>query len=242
MHWILEHGQIPVFSLFFQTSQCISTYQWLHVWDIEKIWPFFTISTAVIIFCLLHCPDLWTGLCSTQGILEATLNRAAGTRLVNTMLYSNFSLSPYRVLHDLVGCYLSDLAFSCFLIPSRCYSHSSLFAVPLAGKESSRCSPCYLGRASFYPQMPSLALNLCSNTLSLNFVVVVVQPLCCLFVTPWTAARQASLSFTISWSLLRLMSIESMMPSNHLILWCPLLLLPSIFPSIRVFSRLTGNI
>ena len=57
-----------------------------------------------------------------------------------------------------------------------------------------------------------------------------------LLVTPWTAAHQASLSFTISWSLLKLMSTESVMPSNHLILYCPLLLLPSIFPSIRVFS------
>ena len=55
--------------------------------------------------------------------------------------------------------------------------------------------------------------------------------------TPWTAAHQASLSFTISWSMLRLMSIESVMPSNHLILCRPLLLLPSIFPSIRVFSN-----
>ena len=54
--------------------------------------------------------------------------------------------------------------------------------------------------------------------------------------TPWTAARQASLSFTISWTLLNLMSIESVMLSNHLILCHPLLLLPSIFPSIRVFS------
>ena len=53
----------------------------------------------------------------------------------------------------------------------------------------------------------------------------------------WTAARQASLSFTISRSLFKLMSIESMMPSNHVILCCPILLLPSIFPSIRVFSR-----
>ena len=54
--------------------------------------------------------------------------------------------------------------------------------------------------------------------------------------TPWTAACQASLSFTISWSLLKLMSIELVMPSNHLIFCCPLLLLSSIFPSIRVFS------
>ena len=54
--------------------------------------------------------------------------------------------------------------------------------------------------------------------------------------TPWTAAHQASLSITNSWSLLKLMSIDSVMPSNHLILCHPLLLLPSIFPSIRVFS------
>ena len=66
-----------------------------------------------------------------------------------------------------------------------------------------------------------------------------VQPLsyAWLFVTPWTAARQASLSITNSWSLLKLMSIEWVMPSNHLILCRPLLLLSSIFPSIRVFSN-----
>ena len=57
------------------------------------------------------------------------------------------------------------------------------------------------------------------------------------FATPWTVARQASLSFTVSWSLLRLMSIEPVMPSNHLILCHPLLLLLSIFPSIRVFPN-----
>ena len=55
------------------------------------------------------------------------------------------------------------------------------------------------------------------------------------FVTPWTTARQASLSFTVFWSLLKVMSMESVMPSNHLILCRLLLLLPSIFPSIRVF-------
>ena len=58
-----------------------------------------------------------------------------------------------------------------------------------------------------------------------------------LSVTPWTAACHASLSFTISQSLLKLMSIELVMPSNHLILCCPLLLLSSVFPSIRVFSK-----
>ena len=57
------------------------------------------------------------------------------------------------------------------------------------------------------------------------------------FATPWTAACQASLSFTISRSLLKLMSIELVMPSNYLILCCPLLFLPSIFPSIKVFSN-----
>ena len=70
-------------------------------------------------------------------------------------------------------------------------------------------------------------------------VFVVVQLLSCvrLFATPWIAARQAFLFITNSWSLLKLMSIESVIPSNHLILCHPLLLLPSIFPSIRVFSN-----
>ena len=66
-----------------------------------------------------------------------------------------------------------------------------------------------------------------------------VQSLSCVrfFATPWTAACQTSLSITNSWSLLKLMSIESMMPFNHLILCRPLLLPPSIFPSVRVFSN-----
>ena len=68
-----------------------------------------------------------------------------------------------------------------------------------------------------------------------------VTPLCLtLCKTPWTTARQASLSFTNSWSFLRLMSIEAVMPSNHLILCPPLLFLPSVFPSIRVFSNELG--
>ena len=58
-----------------------------------------------------------------------------------------------------------------------------------------------------------------------------------LFETPWTTARLASLSITNSWSLLKFTSIESVLPSKHLILCCPLLLLPSVFPSIRVFSN-----
>ena len=86
----------------------------------------------------------------------------------------------------------------------------------------------------------SIALSLYTNPwlLLLLFTFSSIQSLSCfrLFVTPWTAVHQASLSITKSQSLLKLMSIESMMPSNHLILWHPLLLPPSIFPSIRVFS------
>ena len=70
-------------------------------------------------------------------------------------------------------------------------------------------------------------------------LAVVVQSLgrVRLFVTPWAAGRLTSLSFNICWSLSKLMSIELMMPSNHLILCCSLLLLPSIFPSIRIFPN-----
>ena len=77
------------------------------------------------------------------------------------------------------------------------------------------------------------------NLLFITKKLVVVQSLShvWLFVTPWTATHQVSLFSTISWSLLKLMSIESVMPSNHLILFHPLLLLPSILPSIRVFSN-----
>ena len=72
-----------------------------------------------------------------------------------------------------------------------------------------------------------------------EWAFVVIQSLSCirLFETSWTAARQASLSITNSWNLLKLMSIVLVMPSSHLILYCPLLLLPSIFPSIKVSSN-----
>ena len=78
------------------------------------------------------------------------------------------------------------------------------------------------------------------ETVTVLFIGQVVQSLGCvqLFATPWTAARQASMSFTISQSLPRFMFIARVMPSSHLILWCPFLLLPSIFPSIRDFSSL----
>ena len=86
--------------------------------------------------------------------------------------------------------------------------------------------------SSFLPFTTCSALN---RGLEIHVFVVAVQRLSRLrlFETPWTAARQASLSFTISRSLFKLMSIESTIPSNHLILCCPLLLLPSIFPRIR---------
>ena len=73
-------------------------------------------------------------------------------------------------------------------------------------------------------------------TREVTFVVVQLPSCAWLFVTPWTAACQATLFFTISWSLLIFMSIELVMPSNHLILWSPLLILLSIFHSIRIFS------
>ena len=78
-----------------------------------------------------------------------------------------------------------------------------------------------------------------STTWEAPFCLLVVRSLSCvqLLQTPWTTARQATPSFTIPWNLLKLMSIESVMPSNHLILYQPLLLLPSIFTSIRVFSN-----
>ena len=84
--------------------------------------------------------------------------------------------------------------------------------------------------ASFYPSaLSSLACRF------LSFVVVQSPGCISLFVTPWTAAHQAPLSSTASLNLLKFMSIESVMLSNRLILCCPLLLLPSVFPSIRVF-------
>ena len=92
-----------------------------------------------------------------------------------------------------------------------------------------------LGRGPLFARRQLCCFDACLSGNHFNSV----QSLSCvrLFVTPWTAASQASLSITISRSLLKLMSIESVMPFNHPILCCPLLLLPSIFPSIRVFSN-----
>ena len=90
---------------------------------------------------------------------------------------------------------------------------------------------CYMQLVTNLMQLDLLVfvLNLFSSVQSFSHVR--------LFAMPWTAACQASLSITNSWSLLKLMSFEWVMPSNHLILCLPLLLLPSIFPYIRVFSN-----
>ena len=93
----------------------------------------------------------------------------------------------------------------------------------LGGKKANSCSRA--GENKFY----LLIATTLSSAQSLSRVR--------LFETPWTVVHQASLSITSSWSSLKLMSIESVMPSNHLILCCPLLLPPSVFPSIRVFSN-----
>ena len=84
------------------------------------------------------------------------------------------------------------------------------------------------------PQHTAILLSL---DLSIQFSSVQSPSHVWLFVTPWTTACQAPISFTNSWSLLKLMPIESVMPSYYLIPYHPLLLLPSIFPSIRVFSN-----
>ena len=84
-------------------------------------------------------------------------------------------------------------------------------------------------------EFPSFSFFHLKSLTYYSFVVVQLLSRAQVFVTPWTAALQASLSFSISWSLLRLMSIELVMPSSHLILCYPLLL-PSVFPSIRVFA------
>ena len=95
---------------------------------------------------------------------------------------------------------------------------------------------CKTGKCIF---IMSKFLKSCIDYLHVILVSQSVQSLSCvrLFVTPWSAAHQASLSITNSWSSPKPMSIESVMPSSHLILCRPLLCLPSIFPSIRVFSN-----
>ena len=109
---------------------------------------------------------------------------------------------------------------------------SAFFIVQLSYPYMTTGKHIALTRWDFVGKVMSLLFNTLSQFSSVQSLSHVR-----LFATPWIAARQASLSITNSQSLPKLMSIESVMPSNHLILCCPLLLLPSIFPSIRVFSN-----
>ena len=127
------------------------------------------------------------------------------------------------------------------LVPKSQMIKSTASYLPLRESLSGPCSndpeasqECLKGEVLNSGHVP-LAIN---STWGPNPFVVVVQLLSHVWLieTPWTVAHQTSLSFTISWSLLKLTSIESVMPSNNLIL-CRPLLLPSIFPSIRVFSN-----
>ena len=151
------------------------------------------------------------------------ISQEAGRMVWYSHLFKNFQ--QFVVIHTIKGFSIVSeaeadvfLEFSCFFYdPADIWSLGPLpFLNPACTSGSSQfmcCCTCY-------------------------DLIWFVQSLSCvwLFVAPWTAARQASLSFSISWSLLKLMSIESLMPSIHLILCHPLLLLPSIFPTIRVFS------
>ena len=107
-----------------------------------------------------------------------------------------------------------------------------------ASRTRSQINPKFINGVSFYLLSKYESLRIRDRLAFPHGLKIVVQSLSriWLFVTPWTAAHQASLSFTISLSLLKLMSIELVMLSNHLILCCPFLFLPSLFPSIRVFS------
>ena len=113
---------------------------------------------------------------------------------------------------------------------ARCVLHRQSLACRILGctfpAKSHQCRSCCLEGEVITPSPPHMALS-CAFVVGPSLSHV--RP----FATPWTVACQASLSFTISWSLLKVMSIELLMPSNHLILFRPLLLL-SIFPSIRV--------
>ena len=116
--------------------------------------------------------------------------------------------------------------------------HSAFFMVKLSHLYMTTGKTIALIRWTFAEKVMSLLFNMLSR-LVIAFLPRSIHSLSCvrLLVTPWTAARQASLSITNSWSLVKLMSIKLVMPSNHLILCSSLLLLPSIFPSIRVISN-----
>ena len=116
--------------------------------------------------------------------------------------------------------------------PTISLRHScTYFREPVWKKNNLFDLPIHFHFSSFIPENPCFLLVL--------FTFQSVQSLSCirLFPTPWAAARQAYLSITNSQSLLKVMSIESVMPSNHCVLCCPLLVLPAVLPSTRVFSN-----
>ena len=188
-------------------------------------------------------------------ITEAFCGRMADWKHADRDSQWNHSDAQRRILGwsiSSVGA-TSECVLSKSILPVWCFSGNS----DSAQLPSSFCSgrnlealrtgvhqnPPFFLQESLSPyQTPHREWDLVSNLMRFfshgGTVIVVVQSLSCvgLFATPRTAARQASLSFTISQSLLKFMTIESVMPSNHLILCCPLLLLPSIFPRIKVFS------
>ena len=117
---------------------------------------------------------------------------------------------------------------------AQCYVSESFHVVAWAAAAAAAAKSLQSCLTLYDPRVYSFLLL--STNLLCEFVVQSLSHVQ-FFATPWTAEHQASLSFVISWSLLRLTSIESVMLCNHLILCRPLLLLPSIFPSIRVFSN-----
>ena len=131
------------------------------------------------------------------------------------------------------GCLTQYLLHSLLEIRVLRWHHLPVYPCPLHG--------CSQPNSLCPDKIAALGIDMCVGSLVrqpfLKFSSV--QSLSCvqLLATPCTAARQASLSITNSWSLLKLMSIQLVMPSNHLSLYHPLLLLPSIFPSIKVFSK-----
>ena len=132
---------------------------------------------------------------------------------------------PTWIVLQSLSCILLVTGVASFATP---YCSTPGFPVPTWTQHSNlylRPSP-FLSPPDCYIQLPTCHLFIVQ---SLSHVL--------LFATPWNAACQASLSFTISWTLLKLMSIELVMPSNRFVLCHPVLLLPSVFPSIRVFSN-----
>ena len=148
----------------------------------------------------------------------------------------NLSIQTYKEKCFLLGVYFF-LIFPCSMIPS-VKEHWHSFSIIRNYLYLWFFTPFVIKDWKIYYSISHIFLKLWKFEMPVVLVIIVVQSLSrvWLFVTPWIAACKASLSFTISLSLLKLMTIESVMPSNHLMLCHTLLLLPSIFPNIREFS------